>query len=113
MTNARLNRLCDEAIGRLERAIDLIRDVKKQDGASDNASRWLLGLTRAMPFEGRVLCLSLDSVFEELREIEVDEVFGPRESLRGEPETPDEVLMEQADAFDREPLYDSLHPEGL
>lgn len=113
MANARLNRLCDEAIGRLERAIDLICDVKKQDGASGNAARWLLGLTRTMPFEGRMLCLPLDAVFEELHEMEADEVFGPRESLRGKPELPDGNLLEQADAFDREPLYDSLHPEGL
>jgi hypothetical protein len=80
----RLGQLCDEAIARLERAIQLLKDIKAKDTASGNAAAWLRDMTRFVPFEGDVLCVPMEPVFVELEAMEADQVFGPRDDSDGE-----------------------------
>jgi hypothetical protein len=76
----RLHELCDKAITRLESAARLIRQIRAQDAASDNAKLWLSGFRRLIPYEGECVVVNVDSIFLELQELDADETFGPREA---------------------------------
>jgi hypothetical protein len=77
--SARLVKMCDEAIGRLERAADLLRRIKAGDNSFPSPAVQLAALCRHVAYEGSVLAVPVGPILAELEEVEADEVFGPRE----------------------------------
>src|SRR5262249_40608940 len=65
-TSDRLTQLCDQAIARLDRCIQLLKAIRDQDTASANAAAWLRGMTRFIPYEGEQIVVNVDPIFAEL-----------------------------------------------
>jgi hypothetical protein len=74
----RLTQLCDEAVGRLERAADLLKRIKAGDQSFPSPAVQLAAMCRHVAYEGSVLAVPVDAILAELQEIAADEVFGPR-----------------------------------
>jgi hypothetical protein len=77
--SARLVKMCDEAIGRLERALELLRRIKAGDNSFPSPAEQLAAMCRHVAYEGNVLAVPVDAILAELQELEADLVFGPRE----------------------------------
>jgi hypothetical protein len=76
---SRLDKLCDQAISRLDRCIKLLEQIKAQDTASSNAASWLHHECQRRPYDGEAIVVPVEAIFTELEELEADQVFGPRE----------------------------------
>jgi hypothetical protein len=75
----RLDKLCDQAIANLDRCIKLLEQIKANDTASSNAAHWLRNECHHRPYDGLAIVVPVESIYQELEDLEADQVFGPRE----------------------------------
>jgi hypothetical protein len=75
---ARLDKLCDQAIHRLDRCIALLKQIKDHDTASANAASFLHHECQSRPYDGEAIVVPVEKIFAELEDLEAERQAEPK-----------------------------------